>query len=128
MLTIKTALLLLLTMGQRQQGLHLIDVRNLEIKYDRIIIRFGDPLKTTNPNFHQGEIPILAYPKDKRICPVWYLKKYLEITNTYRNHNRLFLINIKPFTPASKSTISKWITKALEFAGIDMNIFYSAFN
>lgn len=122
MLTMKTALLLVLTMGQRQQGLHLIDVRNLEIKYDKIIIRYGDPLKTTNPNFHQGEIPILAY-KDKRICPVWYLKEYLRRTNSYRNHNSLFLITMKPFTPASKSTISNWVRKALVKAGVDMNIF-----
>ena len=67
-LTMKTALLLLLTMSQRQQALFMLDVRNIEIKYDRIIIRFGDPLKMTNPVFHQGEITILAYPKENLSC------------------------------------------------------------
>ena len=122
-LTIKTALLLILAMSQRQQALHLLDARNIQIKYDRRIINFGDPLKITGPNFHQGEIQVLSYPVDKRICPVWYVKKYLERTNPYRNHNNVFLITMKPFTPATKSTISGWIRKGLSLAGIDMTIF-----
>jgi integrase len=122
-LTMKTAMLLLLTMSQRQQALHLLDARNLQIKYDRVGITFGDPLKMTGPNFHQRPITVLSYPVDKRLCPVWYLKKYLKRTNRYRNHNNVFLITMKPFTPATKSTISTWIRKGLTSAGVDLNIF-----
>ena len=122
-LTMKTALLLVMAMCQRQQALHLLDVRNIDIKYDRLIVRFGDPLKMTGPKFHQDEITILAYPPDKRLCPVNYYKRYLKRTNKYRNHNNVFLITQKPYTIASKTTISGWVRKALSLAGIDMKIF-----
>lgn len=122
-LTVKFVILLLLVMAQRQQALHLINVKNIDIKYDVIVIRFGDILKTTSPKFHQAEIRIKAYPKDKRLCPVWYMKEYLRRTNKYRCHNSLFLITQKPYTPASKATISNWIRKGLVQAGIDMKIF-----
>ena len=122
-LTIKTALLLVLAMCQRQQALHLMDVRNIDIKYDRLKVRFGDPLKMTCPNFHQKEITILSYPPDKRLCPVNYYKRYLKRTNKYRNHNNVFLITQRPYTVASKTTISGWVRKALSMAGIDMKMF-----
>jgi integrase len=122
-LTVKLIILLALVMGQRQQGLHLIDVRNLDLKYDKVMIRYGDIMKSTKINFHQEEIVVKAYPKDKRLCPVWYLKHYLERTNTYRESRKLFLITQKPFGPASKETIARWLRMGLSEAGIDMNIF-----
>ena len=122
-LTIKTVLLLALIMGQRVQGLHLINVLNIEIKYGMIKIVYGDLLKTTRPNFHQGEIVIKGYPADKRLCPVHYVKRYLKVTNKYRKSKSLFLITQKPYGAAAKGTIAKWIRKGLHAAGINMKMF-----
>ena len=91
----ENSLLLVMAMCQRQQALHLLDVRNIDIKYDCLIVRFGDPLKITGPKFHQDEITSLAYPPDKRLYPINYYKIYLKRTNKYRNHNNDFLIIIR---------------------------------
>jgi len=121
-LTMKTVILILLVIGQRNQSVHLVDVRNVDIKYDRITLRWGDKLKVTRPGFHQGEVIMKAY-KDKRICPVWYMKEYLKRTNKYRTKNNLFLITQKPYGPATQSTIARWVRRVLVEAGINMSIF-----
>lgn len=122
LLTVKTAVLLALVMNQRQQGLELVDLRNMTLEDHKITIRYGDVMKNTGPQFHQPEISIKAYI-DKRICPVWYIWKYLAATNKVRNSTKLFIITQKPYRAASKSTIGKWIKKGLALGGVDMSIF-----
>jgi integrase len=121
-LTLKTVILLSLVLGQRNQGLHMMDVRNMDIKFGSLKIRWGDVMKGTTSKFHQEEVHIKAY-KDKRLCPVWYTRKYLERTNDVRKKYNMFLITQKPFRPAAKGTIAKWIRMALQEAGINMSIF-----
>ncbi|KAK6169839.1 hypothetical protein SNE40_020817 [Patella caerulea] len=56
------------------------------------------------------------------------MKEYLNRTEIFRcekENRELFLTTVKPYLPASKSTISRWIKTALSKAGIDVNI-YSA--
>ena len=122
-LTIKVSVLLALVLNQRQQGMHLIDARNMTIDYDRVTIRFGDKMKNTNQHFHQPEIHVKAYPADKRLCPVWYIKRYLKATNKVRQTQKFFVITQKPYRAASKATIAGWIRKGLVRGGVDMNIF-----
>ena len=61
----KLAMLLALLSGQRKQGLHLLDVRNVTIRDDMLIIRYGDLLKQSRPGHHLDEISLAAYPNDK---------------------------------------------------------------
>ena len=76
-LSMKTAALLWLLVGQRGQSLALIDIRNITLTPHQIKIRFGDILKTTKPGFQQQELKLLAYAPDRRLCIVTVL------TNTW---------------------------------------------
>lgn len=55
-LTLKLAMLLALTTGQRMQSIFLIDIRNLELDTYSVKIRYGDLLKQTRPGYQLPEI------------------------------------------------------------------------
>ena len=63
LLSIKLALLLILTTGQRCQTLHAMNIKNIVIAENSIKIRIGELLKQTKPNQHLAELYIEAYPK-----------------------------------------------------------------
>lgn len=50
--------------GQRKQSLHLLDVRNIVVRDDMLIIRYGDLLKQSKPGHHLDEICFAAYSND----------------------------------------------------------------
>ena len=118
LLSIKLALLLILTTGQRCQTLHAINLENIEVTEKSIKIRIGELLKQTKPNTHLAE----AYD-NPNICVVEVLKNYINKTKNIREDSRLFIITQKPHTAASKSTIANWIKIGLKLAGIDMTMF-----
>ena len=52
------------------------------------------------------------------------LKQYLHTTSKNRGEIKLlFITQVKPFRPASKDTIARWIRETLSKAGIDTSIF-----
>lgn len=122
-LTLKVTVLLALLTGQRAQSLHLMDVRNITITTDSVKLRFGDKLKHTRPGHHQREILLQAFSKPD-ICVVRTLNRYLEETEQLRKETTQLLISYqKPYTPVTRSTVSRWVKMVLTMAGIDMNIF-----
>lgn len=122
LLSIKLALLLILTTGQRCQTLHAMNIKNIEIAENSIKIRIGELLKQTKPNQHLAELYIEAY-SDPNICVVEVLKSYLHKTENIRSDSSLFIITQKPYSAASKSTIANWIKLGLKLSGIDMRLF-----
>lgn len=122
LLSMKLAVLLALTTGQRCQTLSLIDINSIELHTDHLKIRIANVLKQTKPNKHLPEICIERYP-DVQICVVNTLKEYLRKTQAIRKSSTLFVITQKPHSPASKSTISSWIKLVLHLSGIDTSIF-----
>ena len=84
-----------------------------------LIIRIGDLLKTSNRKFHNEELKFPKYIENTNICPVTTLKQYLHMTSKNRGEIKsLFITQVRPFKPASKDTIAKWIRETLSKAGI----------
>ena len=123
LLSIKLAVLMVLTSGQRCQTLKAIDIRNMEINSEYVKIRIGDLLKQSNPKNHLAEIFIGVFRANPSICVVETLRDYISRTSSIRSDSQLFIITQKPYSGASKDTIAKWIKLGLNLAGIDLSLF-----
>ena len=119
-LTLKVITLLWLLTGQRGQSMHLIDVRNITLTDHSVQIAYGNPLKTSRPGHHQKPIHIKAYAPNRALCIVTALRRYLKVTKLLRKGNQLFIITQKPYTGASRDTISRWVKVVMAKAGLDL--------
>ena len=122
-LSIKLAVLLALTTGQRCQTLSLMDLTNMEISPNSVKIRIGELIKQSMPQYHLPELFIEAFNENKSICVIDTLMQYILKTKDKRMDTKLFIITQKPFSTATKSTIARWIKLGLKLAGIDINMF-----
>lgn len=123
-LTRKLVTLLALATGHRVQTLSLIALNNINILNDSVSIFIPDIIKTSRRGKTPSLLQLPAYDSKIEICPVRALKSYIQATETLRNNQeRLILTFIKPYLPASTQSISRWIKKTLNEAGIDVNIF-----
>ena len=123
MISVKLALLLVLTTGQRCQTIHAILLKNMEFGKNDVKIRIGDLLKQTKPNNHLAELYFEEYKLNDKICVVKVLKSYLQRTKDLRKLSNLFITSQKPHAAASKSTIASWIKLGLRLTGIDLNLY-----
>ena len=121
LLSIKLAVPMALTTGQRCQTLSVMDLRNIEITNNHVKIRIGDVLKQTKPKNHLAEIFMEAYV-NPAICVVKTLNHYITRTESVRKDSKLFITTQKPFSGASKDTIARWIKLGLNLAGIDFSL------
>ena len=123
----KLATLLVILCEQRaREILSLMDIRNTTMEETCLKIRIGDLLKTLNRKFRNGELKLPKYVENTNICPVTTLKQYLHMTSKHRGEMKsLFTFQFRPFKPASKDTIARWIRETLSKAGIDTSIFSS---
>jgi integrase len=123
-LSYKLLSLLALVTGQRVQSLASIRVSNI-VWGNCVQIKLTDVLKTTkisNPN------PVLVIPpyQNQSICPLYTLKKYLDITAALRQPEKidaLFLSYVTPYKAVTRQTLSRWLCKTLSLANIDINMF-----
>ena len=109
----KLGSLLAVLCGQRgREILSIMDIRNTIVKF-----------KTTSIKFHVGKIKFLVY-KNAKDSPVKLFKQYIDVTKSLRGSKTcLFITTSKPYRPASKDTLARWIKSVLHDAGIDMTIF-----
>ena len=123
-LTLKVTLLLLLLSGQRGQTIWLIDIRNITVCKGQLRIRFGDLLKTSTPKCQQHEIVLSAYPPNRRLCIVTYMKAYLDRTAPLRQGETKLLLSYRvPHSRVSRDTVRRWTKSVMKEAGIDLEIF-----
>ena len=88
--------------------------------------KFAKLLKQTRPGNAGFCMQLEAYPPDRRLCAVTYVKEYLRRTEELRKKERqLFLTFKRPHKAASSQSISRWIRSALAEAGIDTHTFKS---
>ena len=120
----KLASLLAILCGQcGREILSVMDIRNTTIEENFLIIRIGDQLKTSDIKLHVREIKFPVY-KNANVCPVKLFKQYIDVTKSLRGSTTcLFITTSKPYRPASKDTLARWIKSVLHDAGIDMTIF-----
>ena len=119
----KLATLMLLLLGQRTQGLHLLDIRNIKVQSSILTITYGDHLKQSRPGYTIESNSIAAYPPDPELCVVTLCKLYLACTATLRQSQQLFISSRLPHAPASKDTLSHWVKDSMSMAGIDVQLY-----
>lgn len=120
----KLATLLLLLSGQRCQSMHSLHLKNITCHTDKLILRFGELLKTTRPGKHLAEIVLPAYTQVTGLCVVQTYRAYVTRTKRYRKtQGQLFLQTIKPYKPITRDTFGKWVKATMLAAGVDMGIF-----
>lgn len=125
-LTLKTAMLLALTTGQRVQTLSLIKYNNIKEYEGGIDIILTDIQKTSAPGRFMNKLSLPFFISNPDICPVKTLLQYLEMTKELRENSdciKLFLTIKRPFKPASTQTISRWLKLVMKDSGIDVQNF-----
>ena len=75
-------------------------------------------LKHSRPGHHQPALELQRFEQDQKLCVVNCLSEYIQKTRTVRNDtNQLLLCYTKPFGPASKDSIARWLKNVLLDAG-----------
>ena len=125
-LTHKLCLLLALVSAQRVQTLHLLNLDKMELKQSSVSFHVDELLKHSRPGHHGFTMKLKAYPPDRRVCIVNYLRAYVKRTESIRGpERRLFISYTKPYGKVSSQTISRWIKVTLAGAGIDTSVYKS---
>lgn len=74
----KLTLLLALLYEQQKHGLHVLDFRNIAVRENMLIIRYGDLLKQSRPSHHLDEISIAAYTNTRNIDQMIHVLIYVQ--------------------------------------------------
>ena len=123
LLTKCVATILCLLSGQRSQTLSELYISYMYLDSTRVIFYIPKLLKTTRPTFHQEPLEFKAFPNNTRICPVTYVTKYIEVTKSHREDEKLFISYGKPFKAVTSTTIARWTTDILKRSGIETTTF-----
>ncbi len=124
-ITKKTAFLIAAASGRRVSDIHALSVADNHLVFSggsvRLLPRSGYLAKNQSLDFTPSAInlPDLRKASGSRDeapwCPVRALKFYLDRTKPYRgNHDQLFLTTQKPYRPASKISIARWIVDIIK--------------
>ncbi len=120
----KLATLLALVTGQRMQTLHALNLSHCSIDKGSVKFHIQSLMKHSRPsNKTSNEIVINSFNTNKRICPVFCLKHYIQRTKLLRQDNQLFVNCFKPHKPISKDTLSRWVKLTLTKAGINTTVY-----
>ena len=77
-------------------------------------------VKQSRPGRVGCKLELPAYPPDRRLCVVTYLRKYIDMTKHVRKEEKALLISYKkPYKKVTVQTVSRWIKSTLHAAGID---------
>ena len=119
-LTQKLVMLLALTSAQRVQTLYSINIEKMSVTDSEVRCVIEKTLKQSKQGCGSFSVCVSAYPLDRRLCVVKYLREYLRRTTPLReSETALFICYQKPHKRASTQTISRWLRETLQAAGID---------
>ncbi|XP_071502116.1 uncharacterized protein [Diadema antillarum] len=123
-LTMKLCMLLALISTQRVQTLHCLNLDSMILKQSMVSFKVNEHLKQSRPGNFGLDVLLKAYPPDRRLCVVTYIKAYLRRTKEIRGEeSHLFISFRKPFKRVTAQTISRWIKEIMTGAGIDTTMF-----
>ena len=122
-LTYECVTLVALFSMQRVQTLQAIKVADIIFSENLVVVPIKSTLKQSNPRRNDFMLTLKSYPSDPAICVLSTLKAYVNRTKQIRTKSSLFISFQKPYLPVSKATISRWIKRVLEEAGIDVSFF-----
>ncbi|KAJ8034258.1 hypothetical protein HOLleu_21019 [Holothuria leucospilota] len=123
LLTRKVLFLVAAASARRRSCLQALSVRPGHVRFEnhgvRLIPDHQFLARNQTLTFLPGDIFIpeissaSSVPEDRKWCPVRALKWYLHRTKEVRASDRLFVLPRRPFTAASKDTISRWLTEVI---------------
>ena len=118
-LSMKLLMLMLLATGQRGQSMMHCCIKNMTVKHSRVYFHMRQLLKTSRPGAHVDKLIVCAYPVDRRLCPVLYIKEYLKRIKLLRQSDQFFVQCAKPYKGVSRDTIRRWTKQVLRLSVVD---------
>ena len=112
-----------LVTGHRCQTFHAMDINHMELSRSKVVFRIDELLKHNSPKNPMTVITLNAFPDDRRLCVVTYLKLYLKRTKMLRSSTKLFVSTYGPHSGVSKDTLSRWIKMLLNKAGVNTMVY-----
>ena len=126
-LTLKTTALLALTAIPRVSELAMLDTQWLIKKEDVYTFQLEGRAKHSKQGKPTPPIIFTKFTPNSKLCPLRTIDTYLEKTETLRigveGRSKLFLCYIKPYGPATKASIRRWLLEAMSTAGIDTQVY-----
>ena len=122
-LTLKLVMLIALVSAQRSQSIHKLSLDNMYYKGSTTNFQITSLIKQSKPGMGGLTVKLPAYPVDRRLCVLTYLKHYINRTRKLQGKDaQLFISFKKPHRPVSKD-ISRWINLVMKDSGVDVTCF-----
>jgi len=123
-LTLKVVMLIALVSGQRVQTLQKMRIDAMHFQLNSVCFTMTQVLKQSKPGNSGCTIKLHAYPPERRLCILTYLKQYLLQTKSLRaGEKSLFISFRRPHKPVSKDTIARWLKLVMQKAGLDTKVY-----
>lgn len=121
----KLITLLALATGQRIQTLSLIKLSNINESLSGIRIVIPDFVKNSGPKRVQPCLDLPFFRGNEKLCVASLMRKYITFTSDLRQEkcDALFITSNKPHGAATKQTLSNWVKRTIEAAGVDVTMF-----
>lgn len=115
---------MLLCTAQRGQTIWLLKLSGMSESEEGISFRMSDLLKHNKPGDPLSIIKIARFREDTRVCPVQCLKAYIRKTKELRKGiDELLISTVKPYRAIGRNTVSNWVKRLLDLAGVDTGKF-----
>ncbi len=119
-LSSRLAFLLSLCSGQRCQTIRSLRIDCMQVTDNSYTFHINTKQKQTRPGFHLRPIIFKRYPAEPALCAYEHIKIYLILRNA---HSELLISYVRPYSPVSTDTISRWCRSVLKNSGIDTTQF-----
>lgn len=117
-------MLIILVTGQRIQTIQKLRIDYMVCKNTSVDFCVTDLLKQSRPGNVGSTITLSAYPLERTLCVLTYLKRYLLDTSDLRaNEKALFISFKRPHKAVSTDTIARWVKIVMTNAGVSTDVF-----
>ena len=112
----------------RGAELHLFDLNYISDYSHYFLLEIPGTVKNIKEGAPRPDpVEISRHEEDEKLCPVACFRKYVALTEPWRDSqglpSALFLSYQAPHKPVSRSTLARWIKEALHQADIDTKVF-----
>ena len=111
--TEKAVTLIALCTAHRAQTLVNIKIGNIKSSITGLEIKITDLIKTSSHGRLQPLLLLPRFTNDNRLCVASVIERYIEITKSLRDTEKLFIATVKPHKAVCAQTISRWIKTVL---------------
>ena len=128
LLSCKTTILLTILSGQRVSTIHAFRLSQLQLTTDMAVFNSGTTLLKHSRPGRSTPIVFHRYPHERWLCPLQTIWDYVtQCTLLAPQIEEFFITHCKPYHPASKDTLARWVKDMPHFSGID-TLHYAAHN